>query len=303
MIALDVFGGDHAPITILRGALRAADKGVPVALCGDEKQMLTLLFQLRADWASLPLVLVQADQVIAMDDDPVVAVKSKPRSSMAIACRLVADGKAGGVVSAGNSGALMVASLFLLGREEGIERPAIAGLLPSCSGRVIGLDLGANTECRPHHLEQFAFLGNRYAQHLFGITSPRIALLANGHEDNKGSQLTKTTFQLLKHSGLNFIGNCEPDGLLLDKTDVIVCDGFSGNIMLKTMEAVSSLHACQCRPVATNIKSAVLLGVRGNVVVCHGNADEQAIDEALVHAYQRLQPEKGNVSRVLFSSL
>lgn len=292
VLALDVFGGDYAPVNILKGALLAAKQGRTIALCGDEQRIREHLAQLNQGWEELPLHIVHAEQIITMDDEPVAAIKHKPRSSLVIACQLVAEGKAAGVISAGNSGAFMVAAIYILGREKDIERPAIAGLLPSHTGHVVGLDLGANTECRPHHLEQFAYLGNRYAQQILGIESPRIALLANGHEATKGSSLTKAVFPLLSQSKLNFVGNCEPEGIIQGRTDVVVCDGFSGNIMLKTMESATSFFAHQQKSkLITMHKSAVLLGIKGNVVVCHGNADEQAICQALDHALQRFHTE------------
>ena len=217
-IALDVMGGDSAPMSTLEGALRAARDGISVVLCGPEWYVREKLHGLDARWSTLPIIIRHAPDLIAMAEEPVSAVRSKPHSSLVHACRLAAEGTVTGVVSAGNSGAFMVAAMFLLGREEGVERPAIAALLPSKNAtRVVGLDLGANTECRVCHLEQFAHLGARYAQEMAGISRPRVAVLSNGHEEGKGSRLTKEVLATLKQSKLNVVGNIEPEGVLTGK--------------------------------------------------------------------------------------
>ncbi len=315
MIAIDVMGGDKAPGIIIQGALRAA-KTIPVLLVGPECLVRELLHQIDPAWESYNITFCDAPQVIEMGEEPVAAVRQKSASSLARAVACVKEGKALAVISAGNSGALMVAATFILGREENIERPAIAGFFPSISERnPLILDLGANTECRAHLLEQFAHRGCLYVSSTLGIDRPAVALLANGSESKKGSLLVKETFELLQKSSLNFIGNVEPHDVFQGRADVVVCDGFSGNICLKTMEASFDLFEQLMQKHIDNesvqamekgkIKlwgesflldvsnrlghrkygGALLLGVRGNVVVCHGNSDAQAIENAINFAW------------------
>lgn len=306
MIALDVMGGDHSPEQVLQGALMAARKGVPVMLFGPEQIIKKQLSSIDISWQQYGLSIIDACDSIAMDDEPVNAVLRKKHSSLVMAVASVKEQRCQAVVSAGNSGALVVASLLLLGKRDGVDRAAIAGFLPSYNGqRVLTLDLGANTECRAEHLHQFAHLASRYLTDHYGVVTPRVALLSNGHEAGKGSQVIKQAHQALKTSSLNFIGNCEPYALLDHATDIIVCDGFAGNVLLKTLETTFKL--CQSlartpyhfsKEVIAGIKhitddvdykrvgGAVLLGVKGNVVVCHGDSDASAIDNALCYAWK-----------------
>ncbi len=315
MIAIDVMGGDGAPGVIIQGALRAA-KSVPVLLVGPERSVRELLHQIDPGWESHNITLCDAPQVIEMGEEPVAAVRQKRSSSLVKAVSCVKDGRALAVLSAGNSGALMVAATFILGREENLERPAIAGLFPTTNERkALVLDLGANTDCRAQHLEQFAYRGCAHAAANFGIDRPSVALLSNGTEEKKGSLLIKETFALLQKSSLNFIGNIEPFDVFKGRADVVVCDGFTGNVFLKTMEASFDLFAhmmqkhIEKEPVQSVFKSqmqlwsdyflndvsnslghrkyggALLLGVKGNVVVCHGNYDAQSIENAILFAW------------------
>lgn len=310
MIALDVMGGDHAPQAILDGSLRAAKKSIPLMLFGPETLIRDELHKLDPSWEQYPLRVCDAPVVVTMDDEPVFAVRKKPTSSLVKAVESVKTGQCITALSAGNSGAMMAASTFLLGRAEGVERPAIAGLMPTLHGNVLMLDLGANTECRPQHLVQFASMGVEYAQKTLKITNPRVALLSNGHEEGKGSQLVKDAFELLKQTPINFIGNVEPYDLLENKADVIVCDGFSGNVFLKTMETTFELCMTLLKQdiqkqdpaiqvwgknfltkVAGKLNhkrfgGAVLLGVKGNVIVCHGSSDAQTIEQAILFAWE-----------------
>lgn len=315
MIAVDVMGGDRAPGVIVQGALRAAKK-VPVLLVGPEREVRELLHQIDPGWETSNITLCDAPQVINMGEEPVSAVRKKGDSSLVKAVSCVKDGKALAALSAGNSGALMVAATFILGREENLERPAIAGFFPSTNDRkTLVLDLGANTECRPQHLEQFAYRGSAYVASAFGIEQPTVALLANGTEDKKGSLLIKETFALLSKGSLNFVGNVEPFDIFQGRVDVVVCDGFAGNVLLKTMEASFELFAHMMQRqidkehgqtvwksqlqlwseyFLNDVSSclghrkyggALLLGVKGNIVVCHGNSDAQAIENAILFAW------------------
>ena len=296
MIALDVMGGDHAPQALLRGALSAAKSKIPVKLFGPEAIIIAELNALDTLWQQYSLTIVDSLSHIEMDEEPVTAIRQKRDSSLVKAVNSVRDGHCSAVISAGNSGALMVASTLILGRLSGVERPAIAGFLPAINGPVVALDLGANTECRAHHLVQFAQMGADYAIKALCIDKPRIGLLANGHEDRKGSVLTKEAFALLKETSLNFVGNVEPYDVFTNKVDVVVCDGFSGNILLKTMEAIFELFAGSLKAEKYNKDQpggALLLGVQGCTIVCHGNSDADDIHRAikLAHAQHKAARE------------
>jgi len=316
MIALDVMGGDHAPQAVVHGAFLAAQQSIPITLFGPHDLITSLLEDLDAQWQRYPLYIAHADQVIGMDDDPVWAVKTKPDSSLVKAVASVKHGVCQAVVSAGSSGALMVAATLILGRQEGVGRAAIAGFLPTKKGKVLALDLGANTEVRPEHLYQFAHLGAAHLVAVSGVKHPRVALLANGHEEGKGSALVKQAHVLLKGSMLNFIGNAEPKHVFDHEMDVIVCDGFSGNVLLKTCEAatdmlsewlaqgiaeyahsdVSQVHdmgkflqtSIDARLDYKQVGGALLLGVNGTVIVCHGSSDVQTIQCALAFAWSTI---------------
>ncbi len=305
MIAIDVMGGDFAPYVVLQGAVQAAKEGNEVCLFGPEAVITAWLEVEVESWRQLPITLVDAPSTIDMTDEPVGAVRKKQDSSLVKAVKSVASGDAAAVVSAGHSGALMVASIFVLGRQEGVERPAIAGLFPTPTGYTVGLDLGANTDCKASNLVQFAHLGVAYAQRMLAIKHPRVALLANGEEDMKGSLLTKETFQLLQQeAALDFIGNREPHAALSGDVDVFVCDGFTGNIFLKTFETVFTQRTRLFREILTELKldpsvvravknrldeanvlkqmgGALLMGVKKPVFVCHGAAQAGDIAQAI----------------------
>ena len=303
MIAVDVMGGDHAPQAVLQGAVAAAIKGIPVQLFGPEAVMLPWLAQHAPAWATLPLTLIATTEVITMDEDPVFAVRRKPQSSLVRAVASVAAGDCVGVLSAGNSGAMMAACAVLLGRQDGVERPAIAGYLPTQIGKVLALDLGANTECRPQHLVRFAHLGSDHVRQNQGIARPRIGLLSNGHEPGKGSALGKEVFGLLQaETMLNFVGNVEPYHIFAGHVDVVVCDGFSGNVMLKTMEALADLVRAWYPELGQDLEKrleqqqaggALLLGVKGTALVCHGSADAAIIERAITFVWNVSARNKG----------
>jgi len=303
-VAVDGMGGDFAPLAVVDGVLLAAKSGVPVLVFGPEAELIALLSEREPAWRDLGIVVSGTSEVIEMAEEPVHAVRRKPHSSLVAAVRAVAEGKAGGVFSAGNSGALMAAAVFVLGREEGIERPAIAGVLPTLQGSVVALDLGANVDCRPHHLEQFGYLGAAYARRLFNISKPRVALLSNGAERGKGSALVKQAAELLQQSSLHFIGNVEPAAVMQHATDVVVCDGFSGNVFLKTLEATAGMFRHLLRHDAAMVRlleerfgesaqsGARLLGVRGVVLVGHGASHAQAVARAIQKTHTIILAEK-----------
>lgn len=312
-VAVDGMGGDFAPHAVIEAVIAAAREGVPILLFGPEKKMVRYLTEHCEEWEQLGIKISHAPDVVGMAEEPVLAVRRKQDSSLVKAVQAVADKQAHAVVSAGNSGALMAASLFLLGRMPGIDRPAIAGLLPTLKGSVIALDLGANVDCKPHYLYQFAHLGDEYARQLLEVKSPRVAVLSNGAERGKGSFLVKQAAALLEESPLNFVGNVEPIDVVNHCADVIVCDGFSGNILLKSMEAACSMikhalaHEFSAGGALREDKTTVLiedamksldrrfgddahagarlLGVNGVVIVGHGSAQAPAITRAIRKAY------------------
>jgi len=305
-IAIDAMGGDQAPHEIVAGTLAAAHAlpEVDLLLVGDEGIVNGLL----AGGQAPNLTVVHASQVVDMSDSPGVAVRHKPDSSISVGMKLVRDGKAQAIISAGNSGAMMAAAVLILKGQRGVDRPAIATLLPTRKGQTVLLDSGATTDCKPAHLVQFARLGSIYASAVQDHPKPRVGLLSIGEEPTKGDELTKETHKLLLTSGLNFIGNVEPKELLRGEVDVVVCDGFVGNLMLKAGEGfgelimgllkdeikrgnwalkiVAKLMQSAFRRVAARfdyaeIGGALLLGVNGVVIICHGRSNSLAVTNAI----------------------
>lgn len=315
-IAVDAMGGDYAPTEVVRGAIEYArsENDVPaeVLLVGDPARVEPELAA-AGDPARASIRVVPAGEVIEMDDSPTVAVKEKPDASLVVCARLVRSGEAHAAFSAGNTGAVMVAALRFLQKIEGINRPAIATLFPTMSGgRTVVVDSGANVDCRPSHLLQFALLGSVYAQKALGIPRPRVGLLANGEEESKGNEQTREAFALLSAAGpLHFIGNVEGNHIFEDEVDVVVCDGFLGNVLLKgaegTVRLVLSLLAADAqgennearretllaallrlrqRVDYAEIGGAPLLGVNGVSFVAHGRSDAKAIANGIRLAAQ-----------------
>jgi glycerol-3-phosphate acyltransferase PlsX len=239
-IVLDAMGGDHAPQEVVKGAVRAARAfDCTIVLVGPYAQINEELKHHNTKGLDLPIV--DAPEVITMSDQAAQSVRRKPNSSHVVGLRMVRDGEADAFVSAGHSGASMAAALFILGRLKGIDRPAVAGFFPSLTKPVLTLDIGVTTDCKPEYLLQFAQMGSAYAERALGISNPRVALLSNGEESSKGDKLVQEAHQLLRTSGLNFVGNAEPKHLMVHSTcDVLVCDGFVGNMVLKMGEAVVS---------------------------------------------------------------
>ncbi|MBI2940136.1 MAG: phosphate acyltransferase PlsX [Chloroflexi bacterium] len=305
-IALDAMGGDFAPAETVGGAIQAArEYQIDLILVGDRPVLESELAKHRADGLSLEIV--HADDVIRMGEQAVQSVRSRPQSSIVVGTRLVHEGRAAAIVSAGHSGAAMAAALFVLGRIHGVERPALSILFPGERGWSLVLDVGANVDCRPEYLTQFALMGSAYAEHVLGIGRPRVGLLSNGEEDTKGNQLTRRAHQLLREQPLHFIGNVEGRDLPMGAADVVVCDGFVGNVALKTAEGVAEcilrclrdeigkswrfrLAAGLLRPAFRQVKRRMdyeeyggspLLGVNGAVIVAHGRSRAKAIKNAL----------------------
>ncbi|HZW61579.1 MAG TPA: phosphate acyltransferase PlsX [Candidatus Babeliales bacterium] len=313
MIALDVMGGDFAPNVTVHGAINAAKQGVPVALFGDEAQILSLLATIYPSWWSLPLTIIHCSEVIEMGEEPTRGVVKKKDASLIRAIKAVADGHASAIVSAGNSGAALVAGTLIIERVSGIHRPALGNFLPTKNGSVFCIDLGANADCKPEFLEQFAIMGHLYVQAFKGIQNPRIALLSNGAEPYKGSMIIKETFSLLERNTLiNFVGNLEPRDLFDGGADVIVCDGFAGNIMLKTAQGAAQAISFWLKQAATKTwyhkmlfglgsgvfkelkqktdyasrGGALLLGLQRPLIVAHGCSTAAAIEKAILFAHE-----------------
>ncbi|MCA9710674.1 MAG: phosphate acyltransferase PlsX [Myxococcales bacterium] len=308
-IALDAFGGDHCPGPEVEGALRAARAGARVVLVGDRDALQRALAR-HGDWESLPLSIHHAPDVITMDDSPAKAVRSRPEASMPVCFDLVARGEADAVMSAGNSGAMLACGLFKYRRLPGVDRPALVTSLPTSRGWVELLDIGANVECRPLHLVQFAVMGAVYARFKHGKAQPRVGVLANGTEPSKGTELTRAVHRLLSQAtldGLRFGGYVEGHGVLSGDVDVVVTDGFTGNVALKIAEATGRLvgqwlrgsirgglrrtaGALLLQPAFEELQrrldpdtygSAPLLGVDGPAFICHGGASGAAIGHAI----------------------
>lgn len=234
-VIVDAMGGDFAPQEIVQGAIQAAQDGVEVLLVGRSAELEG--FPL----SGLPITLHHASDVVGMDEHPARAVKKKTDSSIRVAANLMKKNPGSALVSAGSTGAVMAAALMELGRMSGVERPGIAAVIPTLKTDAVVMDVGANIDCKPSHLVQFAQMGVAYAQHVLGVDSPRVALLNVGSEEAKGNELCLAAFPLLAKCGLNFVGNIEPDHLYLGDADVVVTDGFAGNIFLKTSEGISKV--------------------------------------------------------------
>jgi len=305
-IALDAMGGDHAPAEIVRGAVRAAtEHGIRVALVG---RRAVIERELGGEHrAAEAISVVDAAEVIAMDEHPAQAVRAKKDASLVVACRLVAEGRARAAVSAGNSGAVLAAALFTVKRIRGVARPAIGAQLPTTRGRCFLLDVGANADCRPEWLAQFALMGSIFANTMMGVRAPSVGLLSNGEEPGKGSDLVRAATPLLEKAPVRYIGNVEGKDLFAGKADVVVSDGFTGNVALKMAEGVAdflfssisrearksftgkvggALLKPRLRPLRDQVDwrvvgGALLLGVDGEVVIAHGRSDAVAIANAL----------------------
>ncbi len=300
-------GGDHAPDAIVAGAVRAVRAGFSVLLVGDEAQLAPLIPR----GVSLPIQ--HAAEVIGMDESPVAAVRRKKDASVSVALQAVAEGRAAGAVSCGSTGAAMAAALFRLGRIPGVSRPGVSAVVPRVDGgQLVLLDLGANVDCRPEHLARFALMGHCYAVAGQGIEAPRIGLLSNGHEAGKGNEQVRGAERLIRALPVNFIGQIEPTEAFRGGCDVLVCDGFVGNVMLKTVESTAevvsrllkeeivrytagrlgawllqgALRRFRKRTDYAEFGGGLLLGVKGVVVIGHGRSDSGAVFGAIQQASQ-----------------
>jgi phosphate acyltransferase len=314
-IVVDAMGADNAPYVEVDGAIQAVREwqDITVILAGKKDILETLskgkLSKNNADVKLRERIeIVNADEVITMSDHPAQAYKQKPNSSIVVAANLVAEGKADALVSAGNTGAVVVTSLFTIGRIPGVLRPAILAPMPSAKGISALLDVGGNVDCRPQHLVQFAVMGSIYAKHIFKIDNPTVGLLSIGEEDTKGNELTANTRVLIEKAGLNYKGHVEGKDIARGLTDVVICDGFVGNVILKFGEGVSEflfgaikdevekagiirkIGALLMKAIFKELKKkfsfdeyggAPLVGIKKPVIITHGRANAKAIKNSI----------------------
>ncbi len=314
-VAVDAMGGDRAPLEVVAGAVEAARGEVRVLLVGRPADIEA---ELAAHPAAPNVEIVAASDVIGSSDEPAAAVRSRPDSSLVRACRLVREGAAGAIVSAGPTGAMLAACLVHIGRQPGIQRPGIAVPLPARGRPCVLIDAGANPDARPEHLAQFGAMGAEFASDVLGVERPRVGLLSIGEEASKGNQRTLEAHALLSAApGLDFAGNCEGRDVLTGEFQVVVADGFAGNVLLKGLEgAAASMFSEVRRAASTSVRAkiggmllrpaliglrertdpevyggAYLLGVRGLAVICHGNAGRLGIANAIRYAARGLDAD------------
>jgi len=316
-IAVDAMGSDHAPVTEVEGAIQAAREfKVGVLLVGQHDRIRKELDSHGYGVSRLPIEIVNASEVITMGEPVANAVRRKRDSSIRVAARLVREGKAHGLVSAGNTGAVMATAKLVLGTLPSVDRPALAGVFPTLKGPgTVLLDVGANSECKPEHLKQFAIMGSIYSRSIIGVRVPKVGLMSIGEEEVKGTDLTKEAARLLKHAPVHFIGNVEGRDLFTGEVDVIVADGFTGNVILKTSEGLveslmellktelgqtiqSQVGAILSRTAFRSVKKrldysefggAPLLGTKQLCLICHGSSKPKAIRNAIRIAKESVQ--------------
>lgn len=307
-VAVDAMGGDYAPAEIVKGVISAVNRAedLEILLVGSRE---AINKSMGTEVSSPRIKIINAEEVISNDEDPGLAIRSKKKSSMITAMHLVRQGEADAVISAGNTGALMGGGLLFLERISGIKRPALLTVIPTFEGKgTVLLDIGANMDAKPEHLLQYAMMGKIYAREMLGKENPRIALLNIGSEENKGNAQVKSAYQLFKSHLTNFVGNVEAKELFQNTTDVLVCDGFVGNVLLKTIEGMSRdifaylkreikkdfkarLASTMLLPVFQKVRSSLdesehggglLIGVKGVCFKCHGSSRERAIMQAIL---------------------
>ncbi len=306
VIAVDAMGGDHGPAVVVPGAIEAARRfNLGLVLVGDKARIVPELA--KCNTADLEIRIVHASQLAEMREKPSEVLRRKKDASIMVACRLVKDGQAHGVVSAGNSGATLACGMFSMGRISGVERPALASILFTEKKHMVLIDVGANVDCKPYHLFQFGLMADVLAKDVLGMERPRVGLLSIGEEEGKGNLQVKEAFDLFKMASLNFVGNVEGRDIFTGDVDVVVCDGFVGNVALKLSEGLGSsltrlLKAELTRTLPSRIMTmlmqstfkrfarlvdyaeyggAPLLGLQGIVIVCHGSSNSKAVTNAV----------------------
>ena len=310
-IIVDAMGGDNAPDEIVLGALNAVrDSGIEITLTGRVEDILRVFERLGIKDLPSGIEIVNASEIIEIDDDPATAIRQKKDSSLSVGLTLLRDGRGEAFVSAGSTGALLSGATLIVKRVRGIRRAALAPFIPNKEGGFILIDCGANAECTSEYLLQFAYMGSFYCEDVLKIKSPRVGLLNNGAESTKGTTLQHETYGLLKNTGLNFVGNVEAKEAMKGMCDVLVCDGFTGNVFLKTVEgtatlimselksvyksnALSKLSALLVRKQLSGLKNKMnpdsvggtaLLGISKPVLKAHGSSNAEAIQNAIMQA-------------------
>ena len=308
-IIVDAFGGDNAPLSVLQGAEAAVKEyGVTVILAGDEEKIKTVAKENNISLEGTEIL--QADDVISMHDDPTKILKEKAGSSMAVGMKALTEGKGDAFVSAGSTGALVVGGTLIVKRIKGVKRPALSSYIPGKNGSYLMLDIGANADCRAEMLQQFGIMGSVYVENVEGVKNPKVALLNIGTEDAKGGELQKEAFELLKKAPINFVGNVESREIPKGEMDVVVADGFTGNIALKLIEGVSStmfsmikgvlyenvltklaalilkkgLYSIKAKADYSEVGGAPLLGTKFPVIKAHGSSNGYAFKNAIKQA-------------------
>ncbi|HDD35515.1 MAG TPA: phosphate acyltransferase PlsX [Candidatus Desulfofervidus auxilii] len=307
VIAVDAMGGDYAPREIVKGAIEALrEVDIEIAFIGRQEEISSILKE-EGDTKKLPIRICHASQVVDMGESPSEVIRQKKDSSIRVALELVKQKKAHGVFSAGNSGATLALAMFILGRLKGVKRPAFAGIIPTPKGYTVMIDVGGVVDCRAYHLVQFAVMGHVFAKYILEISNPRVGLLSIGEESSKGNELIKKTYEYLEKSPLNFVGNIEGKDILWHKADVIVCDGFVGNVALKVGEGVvETLFTLVKKEAKESIISKIglilakkwlkrvfnkldyseyggapLLGINGTVIIGHGRSKAKAVKNGI----------------------
>ncbi len=308
-IAIDVMGGDNAPRAIIEGSILALKEyGAELYLVGLKDEILKYISE--EDKGNPRVNIVEASEIINFDEAPVNAIKHKKDSSLVVGLKLVKDGQCDAFMSAGSTGAFLAGALLKVGRIKGIDRPALSPLIPTAKGCCMIIDVGGNVDCKPRNLQQFAIMGSIYMEKVMGIKNPRVGLLNIGTESSKGNELTKASFDLIKSTSVNFVGNVEARDIINGVCDVCVCDGFVGNVLLKTTEGVamtmfkllkdeimksfktqlgamllkSSLRNLKKRFDYTEVGGAPFLGINGIMIKAHGSSDANAVKNAIRQA-------------------
>jgi len=310
-IAVDAMGGDFAPTAVVTGAFRSAvEDGSRILLVGDEKVLTARLRKLGDHRGAIEVV--HAEEVVGMDEPAITPIRRKRRSSIRVCAEMVKQGRAQAMVSAGNTGAAMIVAKMVIGTIKGVDRPALAVVLPNPRGRTVVLDVGANVGSKPEHLRQFAVMGHFYAQEILGTEAPRVGLMSIGEEESKGTDFTRAVFQEMKGSGFNFVGNIEGRDVFRGSVDVVVCDGFVGNVILKSAESLARavggmmreemgrswrtrLGYLVARPAFDGLRrrldyreygAAPLLGVEGGCFIGHGRSNPKAVRNSIRRAVE-----------------
>jgi glycerol-3-phosphate acyltransferase PlsX len=307
-IALDTMGGDYAPEEAVKGAVLALEeRDLEIILLGDIGKIKEELMKYK--YKKDKLSLINCEEYIKTGEFPLSAVRNKKDSSIVVGTKLLKNNKADAFISAGNSGAVMAAAILELGCIPQIRRPTIAAILPSAKGKVLVLDVGANVDCKPEHLPQFALVGTKYAKYILGIENPKIGLLNIGEEENKGNKFVQNAYKQLKNANINFVGNIEGKDIFMGKIDVVVCDGFTGNILLKSSEGLAKFLLTEINSLIisqlpqnqemdklkeifiklvkmtdyTEYGGSPLLGVKGLCFICHGRSKAKTFKNAILN--------------------